>query len=353
MRFGDGELHENIYDRAARKDEPWEASFVRKRFVIVGAGALGSIVASLLCRAGHDVTLLARGRRAEQVARDGLILRGLVDSEARCTVRTNPAEIAATDTLVLATKAIDTERTLGTLRHVELASAFSLQNGVVKDRLLGETFGSDRVLGCVADFSGELTDDGVVKFTRNVCLHLGARGTSNRERARELSVLFEGAGLRSAVPPDIVTLEWSKFAGWIAQLPLAVLTRRLTWEFLTDPNAAQVIVQAAREAKSLADAEGITLEDAAPLPVASIARATDDEGVKLVQAVGRRYRETAPEHRMSAQQDALRGSPLELEETLGFALERARELGVSMPTLTTLYRAVRAAHPAVPARPRP
>jgi len=315
--------------------------------VIVGAGALGSIVGAHLSRAGHDVTLLARGRRAEQVARDGLILRGLAELEVRCAVCASPAEIATTDTLILATKAIDTARTLGTLRHVTLASTFSLQNGVVKDRLLGEAFGHDRVLGCVADFSGELSEDGVVKFTRNVCLHLGEREAPDRGRARELSALFEATGLRSAVPPDVVTLEWSKFAGWIAQLPLAVLTRRLTWEFLTDVNAARVIVGAAREAKTLADAEGITLEDAAPLPVASIARATDDEGMKLVQAVGQRYRETAPEHRMSAQQDALRGSPLELEETLGFALERAAALHISMPTLTTLYSTVRAAHPRI------
>jgi ketopantoate reductase len=56
---------------------------------------------------------------------------------------------------------------------------------------------------------------------------------------------------------------------------------------------------------------------------------------------------------MSSQQDALRGSPLELEETLGFALVRAAKLGVAMPTLTTLYRIVRAAHPAVSGSPRP
>jgi len=326
---------------------------MRRRFVIVGAGALGSIVGAHLSQAGHDVTLVARGRRAAQLAQQGLVVRGLLDIDARCTVCEDPSELTSTDTLVLATKAIDTARTLETLRHVELASAFSLQNGVLKDGLLGAAFGYQRVLGCVADFSGELEPTGVVKFTRNVCLYLGERQAEDRGRAGELSALFEAAGLRSAVPPDVVTLEWSKFAGWIAQLPLAVLTGRFTWEFLTDSNAARVMVAAAREAKHLADAEGITLVDAPPLPVASIARATDEEAVGLVEAVGRRYRDAAPEHRMSTQQDALRGSPLELEETLGFALARAAELGVALPTLTTLYRTVRAAHPAVSGSPRP
>jgi ketopantoate reductase len=64
-----------------------------------------------------------------------------------------------------------------------------------------------------------------------------------------------------------------------------------------------------------------------------------------VLAVGEQYRTRAPEHRMSAQQDALRGRPLELEETLGFALERARALSVAMPTLDTCYRLMRAAYP--------
>ena len=317
------------------------------RFVIVGAGALGSILGAHLSRADHDVTLVARGQRAEHVRTNGLVVTGLVNIATRCTVSTDEARLLPTDTLILATKAIDTTRTLAALRQLELSCAFSVQNGVVKDRLLAEAFGRARVLGCVADFSGELLPDGTVKFTRNVCLHLGALDGTEGGLAREQSAVLEAAGIRSAVAANVVRLEWSKFVGWIAQLPLAILTRRLTSEFLSDENAARVIVAGAREAKALADAEGITLEDAAPLPVASIARVGDDEAVRLVAEVGRRYRETAPEHRMSAQQDALRGSPLELEETLGYALERAAALGVPTPTLTTLYRTVRAAHPAL------
>jgi len=317
------------------------------RFVIVGAGALGSILGAHLQRAGHDVTLFARGRRAEQLAATGIVLSGLASIAARCAVVSRPDLLSATDTLVLATKAIDTARTLSTLRHLTLTRAFSVQNGVQKDQLLAAAFGREHVLGCMADVSGELLPDGVVKFTRNVCLHLGGLDAPESDAAREQSALFEAAGIRSAVAADVAKLEWSKFAGWIAQLPLAILTRRLTAEFLSDNDAARVIVAGAREAKALADAEGVTLVDAAPLPVASIARATDDEAARLVTEVGRRYRDTAPEHRMSAQQDALRGSPLELEETLGYALARAATLGVPMPTLTTLYRTVRAAHPAL------
>jgi ketopantoate reductase len=48
---------------------------------------------------------------------------------------------------------------------------------------------------------------------------------------------------------------------------------------------------------------------------------------------------------MSAQQDVLRGSALEYRETLGHALDKAREHGVPMPTLDTCYRILSVAFP--------
>jgi ketopantoate reductase len=82
-----------------------------------------------------------------------------------------------------------------------------------------------------------------------------------------------------------------------------------------------------------------------PLPVPSIAHADEARALEVVHEVGQRFKETSPEHRMSAQQDVLRGSRLESEETLGHALAKARELGVPMPTLDTCYRILTVAHP--------
>ena len=66
---------------------------------------------------------------------------------------------------------------------------------------------------------------------------------------------------------------------------------------------------------------------------------------QIVRGIGQKFLDNSPEHRMSAQQDVLRGSRLENEETLGYALRRARELGVPMPTLDTCYRILSVAHP--------
>jgi ketopantoate reductase len=113
-----------------------------------------------------------------------------------------------------------------------------------------------------------------------------------------------------------------------------------------DPQTAVVVVRIARETAALAAALEIELVDASPLPVPSIVRASDEAAIDIVRGVGKTFLEKSPEHRMSSQQDVLRGSRLEYVETLGHALDLGREVGVPMPTLDNGYRILSVAHPA-------
>ncbi|MFF2886117.1 ketopantoate reductase family protein [Paenibacillus sp. NPDC057967] len=45
------------------------------RILVYGAGVLGSYLAHVLVRGGNEVTVLARGKRAEQLETDGLVIR--------------------------------------------------------------------------------------------------------------------------------------------------------------------------------------------------------------------------------------------------------------------------------------
>jgi 2-dehydropantoate 2-reductase len=315
------------------------------KFAILGAGALGTILGAHLSRAGHEVVMIARGERARTLQRQGLVLNGLSDIKARPLVVDDPSKLPETGTLIIATKAIDTAKALESLRHLRLENALSVQNGVLKNELLATVFGFSRVIGAMADFSGELLANGEVKFTRNVCLHLGEEKGGLSPRVEALASAIDGAGVRCAAASNIRTREWSKFAGWIAQFPLAVLTRQITWKFLMDERSALVIVRMVREAAKLAEAMKIELTDMPPLPVPSIAHASDADAVAIIRGIGQKFLDNSPEHRMSAQQDVLRGSRLEHEETLGYALRKAQELGVPMPTLDTCYRILAVAHP--------
>jgi len=315
------------------------------KFAILGAGALGTILGAHLSRAGHEVAMIVRGERARTLQRLGLVLNGLSDIKARPAVIDDPQKLRETGTLIIATKAIDTAQALESLRHLRLDQALSVQNGVMKNELLAGVFGYSRVIGAMADFSGELLASGEVKFTRNVCLHLGEEKGGMSPRVEELAAAIDAAGVRCAAASNIRTREWSKFAGWIAQFPLAVLTRQITWKFLMDERSAMVIVRIVREAAQLAAAMEVELVDMPPLPVPSIVHGSDSQAIEIIRGIGQKFLDTSPEHRMSAQQDVLRGSRLEYEETLGYALRKGREHGVPMPTLDTCYRMIAVAHP--------
>lgn len=314
----------------------------RTEFAILGPGALGSILAAHLAAAGHPVVVLARGERARTIEEHGLQIRGLAQISAPVQTITDPSELRAADVLIVATKTPGTEAALQRLRHVEVGVAFSVQNGVVKDELLAQTFGANRVLGALADTSGELLASGEVLFTRNVNLPLGEL-TDGEGRAKPIAKMIDAAGIRCCAVPDIVAREWSKFTAWVSLMSLAVLTRSPTWRYLSDADCALVLVRITREVARLAAAHGVTLRQEGILfPLRTVLQASEVEAVRAVQATGERLRADAPDHRMSSLQDLQAGRPLEVEETLGHAARKALQLHLSLPLLQSTYHLVAA-----------
>jgi 2-dehydropantoate 2-reductase len=309
-------------------------------FAVLGAGAIGSILGAHLARAGHSVAMLARGRRAEQVRAQGLKITGLAEFVTPVVTLIDPRQLRGARVLIVATKTPGTADALASLRHVHLDVALSIQNGPLKNELLGEAFGEQRVLGALADTSGELLASGEVVFTRNVNIMLGELSGQMTERAQRIAHDIDASGVRSTAVTRIRSLEWSKFTAWVGLMALAVTTRAVTWRYLTDPDAALVVARIVREMGQLARASGIELTDESVLPVATICSKGEDAALASVLKVGGEYESRAPRHRMSALQDLLAGRPMEVHETLGYALRKAGQIGVSMPLVDAFYHVI-------------
>lgn len=314
--------------------------------VILGGGALGTLLAGHLSQAGHHVQLIARGARADYLAAQGLVIHGLSKIAARCEVVRDPAVVTATDLFINTVKTYDSVAALASLRRLQPRVALSVQNGVVKEEELCARFGRAAVLGTMADFSGEVTDDGSVLFTRNIYLHLGELDGSMSDRATLIATAINSAGINTRAVDNIQSIAWSKYTGWVALMVLAVLTRKTTGLYLSDPNIARLTAQIVREMARLAAGLHIPLVDISPIPVARVLAANDD-AITVIQEVGARMHAAAPTHRMSSLQDLLRGRRLELDETVGHALRAGAELGLELPTLETCYRLAAALNPAI------
>ncbi len=219
---------------------------------------------------GTRWVMLARGRRAAQIELDGLKVTGLVELAERVPILTEPSRLHRAGVLVVAMKTMGTADALAKLSHAKIDTAFSLQNGVLKDAQLAEVFGERCVLGAVADVSGEVRNDGVAIFTRNVNVLLGEMDGLLSPRAQSIAAALEMLGVRAAAVSDIRRVEWSKFTAWVGLLVLSVTTRAETWRYLSNPDSARVLVRVVREMGRLARVLGCELTDQAALPVAGI-----------------------------------------------------------------------------------
>jgi 2-dehydropantoate 2-reductase len=110
------------------------------RYIIYGAGAVGGAIGGRLARAGHDVTLIARGAHLEALRTGGLrLVTPDEDLHPVVAVAGSPAEAAPEpgDMVVLAMKAQGTEAALGELEAVAGAqvAVVCAQNGVDNERM--------------------------------------------------------------------------------------------------------------------------------------------------------------------------------------------------------------------------
>jgi len=310
------------------------------KIIVLGAGAIGSIIAGHLTRAGEDVTIVARGERAVYLKEHGITITGLVDFNVPCSVVTDSRELSVADVLIVTVKTYDMESALSDLGRLEVDCVLSLQNGVMKNEQLAGIFGKDKTLGATAVFSGEVLKDGAVRFTFHDSLYIGELPKGTSARVRSLVDILKRSGIYAKATTQIQTSEWAKFVSWMGFTALSVLTRQETCKFLSDPDMAVIVARIMKEAASLTARLGIPLEDRKLMPVKTIGEASEEEAVKMIRKAGAILEAQSPEHKVSTLQDLERGRHLEVEETLGYVVIKAGEQGVPVPTIETCYRLI-------------
>lgn len=315
------------------------------KFVIVGAGALGSIYAAYLARGGHDVALVARGARAAALAAHGLSVVGQDTFTARCAIVTDPATLRQADVVIVAVKTYDTENALAPLKGLKANNAFSVQNGVLKNRQLAGIFGEQAVLGAVGMLGGDVLPaegklPGAVRYNVAGPTIIGDVAGGVSGRVREIVDALETAGLKAQASEDVTSIEWSKFVFWSGFSTVAILTRLPTWQFMADADTALIAARVMRETAAVAIRHGVRLQDTGFTSQAFI-NGSEQDATRAAQAHGERLRVNAPDFRQSILQDADRGRRLEIHETLDYTLELANKYGIETPTLDLCCRVLR------------
>jgi 2-dehydropantoate 2-reductase len=313
------------------------------RIVIVGMGAVGSILAANLIRGGADVVCVARGSRARQVREQGLRITGRESIEVPARVAGSSADIPEADLVVLATKTYDNEAALESVRHVRTGRVVSLANGIYKNEQVAKVFGAGRTLGGVAAFGGELNGDGSVSWTIYERLSMGVIPRGNAPDVDAMGKALNDAGFHTEISSNISTVEWSKYAVFVGLMPVAVLSRQPTYRMFGDPDLARACLALFREMAQLAAKQGIELEDAGGMTdIRTVTSLPEAQALEYIRRSGEALvARGARGHKVSTLQDLEHGRRFELEEILGYAVRKGEELAVAMPAAALCYRLVK------------
>jgi len=314
------------------------------KFVILGAGSLGSIYGGMLDIAGHDVTLVARGKHYEALKNEGLtIMTPEGDINRRLNVVSTPNRVEAADVALLTVKSRDTESILKTSTHLFGKTLFiSLQNAAEKDELLSRYAGSSHVIGGVSTVGATLTKPGIVDYTAIGYNWLGEIPKGRSERVKEIVEILNQARIPTDHAANITEIKWAKLIVYCANAGLASLTRLRTNQSLQDPALAAVFLRIVKEGGNIMKAVGLTPDNPPHLlPIKHILESREEEIIREFVNRASKSHDEEKKVTVSMLQDVLNNKEIEVEETFGYIIEIAQSKNVEIPTLRVIYALLR------------
>ena len=293
------------------------------RIVVMGTGGVGGYFGARLARAGHEVTVVARGAHLDAIRRGGLVVRSSVEGEytAPVTAVEKVDGLPAADAVLLCVKSFDTETAVEHVRGVVGAhtAVLSLQNGVDNEEKIDAALGAGRALGGVAYVFATIEAPGVIAHTFAGTVALGEMDGRPSARAERLRDAFDTAGVPVRLADDIRRVLWEKYLLIAAQAGMTGLTRSPIGVIRDTRETWRMYRMIVGELAALGRASGVALP-------ADAVETTLAGAEKL-----------APHLYSSLHFDLVNGKRLELEALHGHAVRLGERLGVPTPMVFAVY----------------
>ena len=306
------------------------------RILVLGAGAIGSVLGGFLARAGHDVTLLGRAWHLDAVRDHGLRISGLWGEHwvKRLSVATRPEEVAAQppfDWVFVCVKSPQTAEAAAQLPAwlgpKTLVCAF--QNGLGNYETLLRTVPAERLaLGRVI-FGVELAPGHVrVTVFADEVLIGSPDARCPGTHAAALAAALQESGIPARATATILVALWAKVLYNCALNGLSALFEVPYGKLLEHPAAERLMKAIIEEAYRVAAACGVRLEPS-------------EAGAYLELLFARLIPDTAG-HRSSMLQDLRRGRVTEIDALNGAIVRFGGEAGLATPANALVARLVHA-----------
>ena len=305
------------------------------RVAVVGAGTIGGLTAGHLTRVADVVVIVRRQSHADTLNAHGLRISGKSEFVADVTATTDPGHADDCDLVILATKATQLDAAVTPLAGLLGDAVFmTMQNGIGAEEVVSR-HGAWLIISAVTFMSGTRHADDHVEYELDTPTWMGPfHGTgTDLETAEAVGELFQSAGLKAEVLPDLRPAQWSKLVFNSAVNGVAALTDlghvALFARRERSGDLGFLVADLMDEGKDVARAVGVELfEDPWEMNTEAVSHGQTDSDEYA--------------HVPSMLADVRAGQRTEVDFILGSLVREADRVGVDVPLTRALYRLVKA-----------
>ncbi len=297
------------------------------KIVIVGPGALGSLIAAFLSKSKEEVWILDKDpARAARISQQGIRVEGLLGNwQAKVGASSSAQEIASADLVIISVKSYDTKKAMFQAKPLVCANTrvLTLQNGLGNIEIIGELVGMENVIGAATNLGSTLIDTGHVRYAGKGETIIGSMDGKISVQMRAIREVFNKAGLETRISRDIKGVLWSKLIINAGINALTAITRVPNGRLIESEWTRRILRETVTEAARIAKRKRIKL--------------IYDDPLAKVEAVC----EATANNISSMLQDVLKKKRTEIDFINGVIVRQAQELGVAVSVNSILVDLVK------------
>jgi 2-dehydropantoate 2-reductase len=299
------------------------------KIAIVGTGAMGSVYAGLLGKAGHEVWAIDLWQEhIDAIAGAGLAVSGASGSFVvdNLHVGRAVADAGTCDLFVIATKAADVDAVAAEIAPLLAPDSIvmAFQNGLGAGERVARRIPAEHiVIGIAEGFGSSIPEPGHVHHEGMRLIRIGEMNGGLTERVQQLARSWDEAGFNVRAFADVTLMIWEKFLCNVTlSAPCAVFDVTVG-ELMANPESWKVALGCTAEAYRLGVAQGVEFPFEDPL------RYVTD------------FAATIPNASPSMRLDQLARRRSEVDVINGQVVALSRELGLEAPYNETLCAILR------------
>ena len=299
------------------------------KIAIVGTGAMGSVYASLLAKAGHEVWAIDTWQEhIDAIAASGLTVSGASGSFVvdNLHVGGSPIDAGPCDVWMIVTKASSVDEVAEQIAPLlEPASiVMTFQNGLgAGERVARHIPPEHIVIGIAEGFGSSIPEPGHVHHEGMRLIRIGEMSGGMTDRVQRIEQAWHGAGFNVRSFADVTLMIWEKFLCNVTlSAPCAVFDLTVG-ELMANLEAWKIALGCTSEAYRLGLTKGVQF--------------SFDDPLRYVTE----FAATIPKASPSMRLDHLARRPSEIDVINGQVVALSRELGLEAPYNETLCAIVR------------